>query len=90
MKIDYEKVLIHLKIALLELRDNRKNDNIKNKIKLLINEINQIKIKEKKNKIKIKNNFNFISKQPEKSIQVIENLIEKELNSLDKKDDKHE
>jgi len=88
MKIDYDKAITHLKIALIQIGEDRKSENIKNKIRLLINEIFQKKLEHKKQKInkKIKNNVDFKSKNPTKSLDMIEDLINKEIDSLEKKE----
>lgn len=88
MKIDYDRIITHLKIALIQLNESRKSETIRNKLKVLINEVEKLKIEFKKQKLnkKIKNDFNFISKNPKQSISVIENLINQEIDSLEKKE----
>lgn len=88
MKTDYDKIITHLKIAILQMGEDRKSLNIRSKLRAIIGEVEQLKIEFKKQKInrRIKNDFNFISKNPKKSISIIEDLIEKEIDSLDKKE----
>lgn len=87
MKINFDKIILYLKIAASELKDERKHENLKNKIKIIINEVEKIKIQNKKDKKdkKNKDNFNFISKNPEKSIGIIEDLIYQEEKNLEKR-----
>lgn len=84
MKINYEKIIVNLKNSLILLGDNFKNQNIKIKIKNLIYEIEDIIKKEQKqkNKFEEKISINFISNNPKKSIELIDDLIEREKNEI--------
>lgn len=81
MKTNYDKIINHLKICLFELGDNFKGTVIKNKIKNLISEIEDIKNKQKKLKKEKQSTINnIISKNPKKSIEIIDKMIEEEIN----------
>jgi hypothetical protein len=82
MKTDYDKIILNLKKSIFLFGESFKNQNIKNKIKNIILEIEDIKKKEVKIK-KQKNNLNLTlnnSKDPKKSIELIDNMIEEEKN----------
>jgi hypothetical protein len=82
MKIDYDKIISNLKTSIILFGENFKNQNIKNKIRNIIIELEDIKKKEKKiNKQKQNNlNINFNSKDPKKSLELIDKLVEEEKN----------
>jgi NADH/NAD ratio-sensing transcriptional regulator Rex len=90
MKINYEKILINLKTSLFLLGDNFKNNDIKYKLKSLILEIDKIKEKEKKIKKTNKINTTVISVNPKRSIEVIDELIKKEIEDEKKLNDNKE
>ena len=81
MKTNYDKIKNYLKICLFELGDNFKNSNIKNKIKILIMDIEDVKNKQNKLKKQKESTINnIISKNPQKSIEIIDKMIQEEAN----------
>jgi len=81
MTPNYEKIIYYLNLAYANCGDSFKAEDIKHSIKLLISNVNQLDIK---NKNKIKKQQQEVNKPgnkykyPVESIQVIDEMIEKE------------
>lgn len=85
MKINYEKIIVNLKNSLNLLGDNFKNQNIKIKIKNIIYDIEDIIKKQErkqKNKFEEKISINFNSNDPKKTLEILDDLIEREKNEI--------
>ena len=82
MKVNYDKIILNLKNSILLFGDNFKHQNIKNKIRNIIFELEEINKKQNKIKKEQKNNsnINFNSKDPKKSLELIDKLLEEEKN----------